>query len=281
MEIFLVIDGAKNGPMTIYEVRELLRKDKINSKTLAWTKGMKKWEPLRECPPLKNSIDVEIAEIGFDEIVVNKEERDSIKEITKTISQPKPWIRLWSKLIDFPIHTFLGFLFLKIYLGEKKIKSIMGPEALEALLKNEVNTQPEVETLTLITIAMIVSWIITEGIFLACFSTTLGKWILNIKTLKLNGKRIDPLTALLRSFYVLVFGFGLWVFPFLLICPLISYISLIKKKSTQWDRWLKLQVTHNELTGLRILAGIVALFITHNLIGLLLLSPGQTEQINQ
>ena len=34
MEIFLVIDGAKNGPMTIYEVRELLRKDKINSKTL-------------------------------------------------------------------------------------------------------------------------------------------------------------------------------------------------------------------------------------------------------
>jgi uncharacterized RDD family membrane protein YckC len=280
MEIFLVTNGVKTGPMSIYEVRDLLRKDKINTSTLAWTKGMKKWEPLRECPPLKNSIDVEIAETGFDEIVVTNEERDSIKESTKTLSKPRPWIRLWSKLIDFPIHTFLGFLFLKLYLGEETIKSIMGPEALESLLKNESNTQPELETLTLITITMIISWIITEGIFLACFTTTLGKWILNIETLKLNGKRIDPLTALIRSFYVLVFGFGLWVFPFLFICPVISYISLIKKKSTQWDRWLKLQVTHKELTGLRILAGIFALFVTHNLLGLLL-SLGQTEQINQ
>ena len=281
MEIFLVIDGVKTGPMTIYEVRDLLRKDKINTSNLAWTKGMKKWEPLNECPPFKNSIDIEIAETGFNEIIISKEERASIGESTRTISQPKPWIRLWSKLIDFPIHTFIGFLFLKLHLGEEKIKSIMGPEALESLMKNEVNAQPEVETLTLITFAMIVSWIITEGIFLACFSTTLGKWILNIKTLKLNGKKIDPLTALIRSFYVLFFGFGLWIFPFLLICPVISYISLKKKKSTQWDRWLKLQVTHKELTGLRILAGIVTLFITHNLIGLLLLSPGQTELINQ
>ena len=280
MEIFLVINGVKTGPMSIYEVRDLLRKDEINTSTLAWTKGMKKWEPLRECPPLKNSIDIEIAETGFDEIVVTNEERDSIKESTKTLSKPRPWIRLWSKLIDFPIHTFLGFLFLKLYLGEETIKSIMGPEALESLLKNEANTQPELETLTLITITMIISWVITEGIFLACFTTTLGKWILNIETLKLNGKRIDPLTALIRSFYVLVFGFGLWVFPFLFICPVISYISLIKKKSTQWDRWLKLQVTHKELNGLRILAGIFALFVTHNLLGLLL-SLGQTEQINQ
>ena len=57
MEIFLVTNGVKTGPMSIYEVRDLLRKDKINTSTLAWTKGMKKWEPLRECPPLKNSID--------------------------------------------------------------------------------------------------------------------------------------------------------------------------------------------------------------------------------
>ena len=47
MEIFLVIDGVKTGPMTIYEVRDLLRKDKIDTSTLAWIKGMKKWEPLK------------------------------------------------------------------------------------------------------------------------------------------------------------------------------------------------------------------------------------------
>ena len=129
--------------------------------------------------------------------------------------------------------------------------------------------------------APVTAWILTEGILLACFSTTLGKWILNIKTLKLNGKKIDPLTALIRSFYVFVFGFGLCFFPFIIICPVISYFSLMRKKSTQWDRWLKLQITHNELTGMRILSGIFVLFIITNLIGFLLLPPEQIKQINQ
>ena len=282
MEIFLVTNGVKTGPMSIYEVRDLLRKDEINTSTLAWTKGMKKWEPLRECPPLKNSIDIEIAETGFDEIVVTKEERDSIKESTKPLSKPKPWIRLWSKFIDILIYFFIGLLFVKIHSENDFFKFI---EIVEQLTPERVKsgsiTETEIEILRSTSLAIIIAWILTEGILLACFSTTLGKWILNIKTLKLNGKKIDPLTALIRSFYVFVFGFGLCFFPFIIICPVISYFSLIRKKSTQWDRWLKLQITHNELTGMRILSGIFVLFIITNLIGFLLLPPEQIKQINQ
>ena len=78
MEIFVVVDGKKTGPMSIYEVRELLRKDRINTSTLAWVKGMTKWEPLKECPPFRNSIDIEIAEADRDSIIINSEERKSI-----------------------------------------------------------------------------------------------------------------------------------------------------------------------------------------------------------
>ena len=111
MEIFVVIDGKKTGPMSIYEVRELLRKDKINTSTLAWVKGMTKWEPLKECPPFKNSIDIEIAEADRNSIIVNSEERKSFLEPSPNLSKAKPWIRLWAKLIDFPINTFWEFYF--------------------------------------------------------------------------------------------------------------------------------------------------------------------------
>lgn len=273
MEIFVVIDGKKTGPMSIYEVRELLRKDRINTSTLAWVKGMTKWEPLKECPPFKNSIDIEIAEADRNSIIVNSEERKSFLEPSPNLSKAKPWIRLWAKLIDFPINTFLGILFLNNYLGRSKLNELMGPDALQKMLSSESTAQPEIGVLVLITLSICISWIITESLLISIFSTTLGKWILNIKTSKIDGKRVDPLSALTRSFFVLFFGLGFWIFPFLIICPIISYIYLLNKRITQWDRWLKIEVTHNELNALRIFAGIFSIFIINNLVGLLLLSP--------
>ena len=81
MEIFLVIDGQKTGPMTIYEVRDLLRRDKIDTNTLAWVKGMQKWQPLRDCPPFKDSIDIEIAAAERDSIIISQEDRESLSAL--------------------------------------------------------------------------------------------------------------------------------------------------------------------------------------------------------
>ena len=285
MEIFVVIDGKKTGPMSIYEVRELLRKDKINTSTLAWVKGMTKWEPLKECPPFRNSIDIEIAEADRDSIIINSEERKSILEPSPNLSKAKPWIRLWAKLIDSSINSFLGILFLTNYLGRSKLNELIGLDALQKTMSNESTAQPEIDTLVLILTSICISWILTETLLMSIFSTTLGKWILNVKTSKINGKRIDPLSAFASSFLVLFLGFGYWVVPFLfkfpifsyffLICPIISYFSLLKRKITQWDRLLKLEVTHNEVTPTRIIAAIFSFILINNLVGLLLLSPEQ------
>ena len=272
MEIFVVIDGKKTGPMSIYEVRELLRKDKINTSTLAWVKGMTKWEPLKECPPFRNSIDIEIAETDRNSIIINSEERESILEASPNIYKPKPWIRLWAKLIDFPINIFLGILFLYHYLGKTKFNDIFGNEALQKMLKDPA-AQPEFGIQILFTLSICLSWIITEGLLMAIFSTTLGKWSFNIKTSKIDGIKIDILSALKRSFLVVFLGFG-FLFGFLIIIfPIISYISLSKRKTTQWDRWLKIQVTHNELMPLKIIVGTISCFLVFNLLGLLVVPP--------
>jgi len=283
MEIFVVIDGKKTGPMSIYEVRELLRKDRINTSTLAWVKGMTKWEPLKECPPFRNSIDIEIAEADRDSIIINSEERKSILEASPNIYKPKPWIRLWAKLIDLPINIFLGILFLNNYLGKTKFNELIGPEPWPTPPKNIAEfwnyldalqkAQPEFGIQILITLSICLSWIITEGLLMAIFSTTLGKWSFNIKTSKIDGKRVDPLSALKRSFLVVFLGFGFLFELLIIIFPIISYISLSKRKTTQWDRWLKIQVTHNELIPFKIIVGTISCFLVFNLVGLLLLSP--------
>lgn len=275
MEIFLVIDGQKTGPMTIYEVRDLLRKDKIDTNTPAWVKGMQKWQSLRDCPPFKDSIDIEIATAERDSIIISQEDRESLIAPSPVFNKPKPWLRLWAKLIDFPINTFLGFLFLSKYLGKSKLNELIGPEALEQFWSQKSPTQTDVDTMVLLLVSICISWIITETLLMSIFSTTLGKWILNIKTSKINGKRIDVFSAFARSFFVLFLGFGFWLFPFLFICPIISYVSLLRRKKTQWDRLLKLEVTHNELTPTRIISAVFSFILISNLVGILLLAPEQ------
>ena len=51
--------------------------------------------------------------------------------------------------------------------------------------------------------------------------------------------------------------------------------SLLKRKKTQWDRLLKLEVTHNELTPTRIISAIFSFILVINLVGILLLPPEQ------
>ena len=88
-------------------------------------------------------------------------------------------------------------------------------------------------------------------------------------------QKIDFWTLGSKSFFVLFLGFGFWLFPFLFICPIISYVSLLKRKKTQWDRLLKLEVTHNELTPTRIISAIFSFILVINLVGILLLPPEQ------
>ena len=279
MEIFLVIDGQKTGPMTIYEVRDLLRKDKIDTNTLAWVKGMQKWQSLRDCPPFKDSIDIEIATAERDSIIISQEDRESLIAPSPVFNEPKPWLRLWAKLIDIPINIVLGIIFFSNYIGKSKLNEFFGPEAREKFWNQFRNQEPlsqtDADTMVLLLVSICISWIITETLLMSIFSTTLGKWILNIKTSKINGKRIDVFSAFARSFFVLFLGFGFWLFPFLFICPIISYVSLLRRKKTQWDRLLKLEVTHNELTPTRIISAVFSFILISNLVGILLLAPEQ------
>ena len=271
MEIHIHINGQKIGPLTIYEVKEGLRSGKINTDCMAWIKGMKEWKPLRDCDPFKESIEVQLADASHETIIITEKEREAIDQrySAEKVHGPRPWIRLWARIIDFPILILPGLLFLRAYLGKEKLNAYMGQEALQNIFEQNQTTQLELTTLITITTTICISWIITETLILSCFSTTLGKWILNTNISDTEGKRIGVKSALVRSFNVCFRGCGLIIFPFVFICPVISYFSLTKRNTTSWDHAQKIKVIHGDLSVLRIMGAVLMIYITPNIFGLL------------
>ena len=276
MEIHIHINGQKIGPLTIYEVKEGLRSGKINTDCMAWIKGMEEWKPLRDCDPFKESIEVQLADASHETIIITEKERETIAQVysnNEKINKPRPWIRLWARIIDFPILILPGLIFLRAYLGEDKLNAYMGQEALRNVFEQNQTAQPELTTLITITMTICISWIITETLILSCFSTTLGKWILNTNISDAEGKRFGVKSALVRSFNVCFRGCGLIIFPFVFICPVISYFSLTKRNTTSWDHAQAIKVNHKDLSALRIMGAVLMILITQNIYGLLLTSP--------
>jgi uncharacterized RDD family membrane protein YckC len=241
---------------------------------MAWIKGMEEWKPLRDCDPFRESMEVQLADASHETIIITEKERETIDQtyMAEKSQEPKPWIRLWARVIDFPILIFPGLISLRVYLGDEKFNAYMGPEALQNLLEQNQASQPSDITLVTIISAICISWIITETLILSFFSTTLGKWILNTKISDAKGKRIGAKSALLRSFNVCFRGCGLLIPPFILICPIISYFSLTKRNTTSWDNTQQTKVNHGDLSVFRIMGAILMILITHNISGLLFLS---------
>ena len=277
MEIHLHINGQKIGPLSIYEVRERLRSGKINADCMAWIKGMDEWKPLRDCDPFRESMEVTLADASHETIIVTEREREAIDQrySTEKVHGPRPWIRLWARIIDFPILSLPGLIFLRAHLGEDEFNAYMGPEALQNLLEQNQTSQPSFITLVTITSAICISWIITETLILSCFSTTLGKWILNTNISDTEGNRIGVKSALVRSFNVCFRGCGLIIFPFVFICPIVSYFSLTKRNKTSWDHAQAIKVNHGDLSVLRIMGALLMILITQNIFGLIF-SPLET-----
>jgi len=55
----------------------------------------------------------------------------------------------------------------------------------------------------------VILYISVEAYILSIFGNTLGKTVLNIRLYKVNGERVDILTAIKRSIYVTGAGMGL------------------------------------------------------------------------
>ena len=237
MEIFLHIDGQKIGPLTIYDVREKLRRGDITPDTKAWVKGMEQWHPLRELRALKESVEIQVADAGAAEIAISDTERENLGQRVLGTEKPRPWVRFWARQIDLNIHFVFVALMLKI--------TVFAP--------------PDSVYLMTAHIAICTSWIFIETMLLLSFGTTPGKWILNIQLHHEDNKALDLNTVLRRSASVWFRGIGMGIPLLNIFCGALSYSSLNAQGKTQWDRAQNLKISHGPISELRVAGAVLVL----------------------
>jgi len=237
MEIFLVIDGQKSGPHSIYQVREKLRSGVATPDTKAWVRGMPNWTPLSEFPPLENDAELRVAGAGADEIAISDEERAII--IDAVSERPRPWPRFWARTLDMVLFTtFVTALV--------KVTGLADPALVAYPTGNNLG----------ILLAVPAAWIFVEATLLLYFRTTPGKWLFNIKLQRQDGEPIGLGLALRRSLSVWWRGWGCGLFPLQLLACALSHMALTATGATAWDRACELEIKQERVGELRIAAAV-------------------------
>jgi uncharacterized RDD family membrane protein YckC len=228
MEIYLLIDGEKTGPLTVYDVCEELSSGRVEPDTKAWHMGMEAWLPLRELKPMQGMVELEIADAGPEEITISDTERETISEAT--FVKPRPWVRFWARSIDLGIFTTLA-----LYLV--KVTGLGDPTILSDPNQNNLGT----------VIAINAAWIFVESTLLFYLGTTPGKWLLKIRLRRTDGERLGLGQAYRRSISVWWRGWGLGLFPVNILAFAISHMTLNAQGKTIWDQREDLEVEHKAI----------------------------------
>jgi uncharacterized RDD family membrane protein YckC len=110
----------------------------------------------------------------------------------------------------------------------------------------------------------IVLFILLDTAVTAVFGGTLGKWMLSIGITADNGQKPKWITLVKRNFMAALFGFWLYIPPFLFIPMIIQYRKLKKAGGnglTPWDRASGTSVTYAQIISYRLLFIIPALVL--------------------
>lgn len=102
-------------------------------------------------------------------------------------------------------------------------------------------------------VAVLFFWVFFESICLSTWGTTPGKWLLNVSVRNLDGSQLNFSAAFKRSFSVFIFGLFCGLPVLSLLALFFSYVTLIKKGITKWDREGKFQLMYGKLNNVRII----------------------------
>ena len=135
----------------------------------------------------------------------------------------RPWIRLWARSIDLLIlglvvSIIMAYLTPTLFIEFKIVHSLL----------------------------VLFLWFLIEPFVLSTWGTTVGKYLLNISVLDLNGCKPTLNNAFSRSFWVWCAGYGFGVPIVSLFTLYFSYQRLNNSGTTRWDK-NNFIVTHGKI----------------------------------
>jgi len=208
MNIWIIRNGEKEGPLTDYEIREKIESGELDASTPAWHETLDAWKTLGDIQLFDHSLHPNATP---PEPVRNEAPaRDS----SDTTPNPHLFRRFWARWLD--LYLFSGIWWLAMWAMGRDIGQLL--------------TQPWIVLLHY------APWFAIEAMLISRFATTPGKWLLKLKVLNLDGSRLSLQASMLRAGRVFLMGIGFGLAGLCLLCQAFACFSVNRFGSPLWDR---------------------------------------------
>lgn len=253
MDIFIGRDSEKQGPFTLYQIREMLLAEEISPETLGWIRDeVDEWKPLNDIPSVRRVID-ELAQAKLDEELAARPSPEPPLMTPAPLSHPRLVFRQSISRFLARILDVMLFNTLALFLFRGWREPGATPEITMQRYQNDI------EEISLIFMGSVLVWHLLEGFLISKFGTTPGKLAMNLRIRLSNGKNAGFGRSILRSYLVLFLGMGLmiWIFP--MITCILGFIRMQSRGITIWDEQLKTAVVQGPVEAHRWILTIGAL----------------------
>lgn len=250
MDIWIIRDGEKHGPLPDYEVRERIRSRVLTKETPAWHEGRSGWVPLGELPLFEdefNYIPLDLSGPSPDD----EEENIYLRERKESSQPPPPPVpatapgkpvflrRFWARWLD--LHLYAAAWWWAMWWAGRDIGGAL----------NDLWTM----------VPMYVPWFALEAFLIHRFGTTPGKWLLGLSVRQPDASRLPLGQSVRRSLRVMFAGVGLGFNPLSIFCQGLSLFTARRLGSPLWDHLGGHVVEASPLRPLRVI-GLVLFYIT-------------------
>ncbi|MES2659160.1 MAG: RDD family protein [Verrucomicrobiota bacterium] len=256
MEIWIIRDGEKVGPLHDFEIRRKITTGELPASTPAWHEGSGDWKPLIE-------------------IDLFKREFELVSEPEKTLPPPLPPSEVGKSptpLKPALIRRFCArWLDLMLYSGIWWLGLWAAGQDIEAAFFNPW-----------IMFFHYIPWFALESVLIHRFGTTPGKWLLGLRVLNLDASHLDLGAATRRSMRVLFTGIG-FGFSFLaLFCQILSLVVTKRIGTTLWDHTGGHKVIATPLKPFRVVSFVILFFVAIQLHAIVIpISPARVEEMDK
>lgn len=258
MEVFVVVNGKREGPLSLYQLREMLVEGAVTGATIGWMRGQEKWVPLRELPPAlgviqeleQERLDLELENRGRPEV-------PPVPEIPYQRLASHGFARYGARMIDL----LLANLILVFLISLPEVPAgFRWPETYSELwayfqkaLLGEYTKEEKtyLETVALIQAgALPVLWVL-EACLLTWFGVTPGKLLFRLRVERQEGSRPGFFRALMRSVLVFWLGMGATIPGLNLLFNVLAFMRLQNRGTALWDDWMCTVVRQQSISGAR------------------------------
>ncbi|MEO7101036.1 MAG: RDD family protein [Luteolibacter sp.] len=252
MDIWIIRNGEKTGPIHDYEVRHKIEDGQLDPATPAWHEGLPAWLPLGEIDLFKREF----------QLAPPPSEPPALPGMPPNAPSgqpplPQPSVlgrRFWARWLDLSLYSGIWWI-----LMWASGRDILGT------LSNAWVLFPR-----------FIPWFVLEIFLIHYFGTTPGKWLLSLRVTNLDGTKLNLSDATRRSARIIFTGIGFGWGVLCLFCQLLSFFTTKRLGTPLWDHAGGHQVVPQPLRPTRVVT-LVFLFVFAIILQMVVVMPYLVE----